>query len=131
MFKRIPNAFVSSFSDAVVVDLGGHAMVYVSGQVGNDASGKVTAKSFEEEANLCLANVARALEKAGAEMKDVVRITAYLTDLADYAVYSHARGAAFQGDAPASATVQVAGLLVNAKIEIDAIAVIKNERAVA
>ena len=58
---------------------------------------------------------------AGAGMKDVVRITCYLTDLADYPIYSKARAAAFKDNPPASATVQVAGLLVNAKIEIDAV----------
>jgi 2-iminobutanoate/2-iminopropanoate deaminase len=68
------------------------------------------------------------LERSGAGMNDVVRITPYLTDLADYPVYPKARGAAFAGAAPASATVQVAGLLVNARLEIDAIAVVKTKR---
>ena len=125
MFKRIPNELFGTFSDAVVVEMGEYATIHVSGHVGNDASGKVTAKSFEAEAKLCFANVARTLEKAGAGMQDVVRITAYLTDLADYAVYSKVRGAVFGDNRPASAAVQVAGLLANAKLEIDAVAVIK------
>jgi 2-iminobutanoate/2-iminopropanoate deaminase len=128
MFKRIPNPFISTFSDAVSIEMGDHTTIHVSGQVGNDASGKVTAKSFEEEAAVCFANVAKVLERAGAGMKDVVRITAYLTDLADYPVYSKARGVAFAGTPPASATVQVAGLLANAKLEIDAVAVVKTRR---
>jgi 2-iminobutanoate/2-iminopropanoate deaminase len=125
MFKRIPNQMIGGFSDAVVVETGEYSTVYISGHVGNDASGKVTAKTFAEEVDICLGNIARALERSGAGMKDVVRITCYLTDLADYPVYARARAAAFKGNPPASATVQVAGLLVNAKIEIDAIAVIK------
>ncbi len=128
MFKRIPNTMIGTFSDALSVEMGDWTTIYISGHVGNDASGKVTAKSFEEETDICFANVARALERAGASMKDVVRITAYLTDLADYPVYSKARGRVFGADAPASATVQVAGLLVNARLEIDAIAVIKTRR---
>ena len=102
--------------------------IHISGHVGNDATGKVTAKTFAEEVEICFANVARALERSGASLKDVVRITCYLTDLADYPIYSKARAAKFQGNPPASATVQVAGLLVNAKIEIDAIAVVKARR---
>jgi enamine deaminase RidA (YjgF/YER057c/UK114 family) len=125
MFKRIPNELFGTFSDAVAVEMGDYTTIHVSGHVGNDASGKVTAKSFDEEAKLCFANVARTLEKAGAGMPDVVRITAYLTDLADYAAYAKARGAAFGENRPASAAVQVAGLLVNAKLEIDAVAVVK------
>lgn len=128
MFTRIPNPFISTFSDAVLLPMGEFTTIHVSGQVGNDASGKVTAPSFEAEAAQCFANVAKVLEKAGASMRDVVRITAYMTDLADYATYSKARGAAFPTNPPASATVQVAGLLVNARLEIDAIAVIKTPR---
>src|SRR5262245_19923347 len=97
MFKRIPNPFSATFSDAVSIEMGEFTTIHVSGQVGNDASGKVTAPGFEAEAALCFANVAKVLEKAGAGMKDVVRITAYLTDLGDYAAYSKARGAAFPG----------------------------------
>jgi 2-iminobutanoate/2-iminopropanoate deaminase len=127
MFSRVPNPFSTSFSDAVVVDMGEKSVIHVSGQVGNDASGKVTARIFDDEAKLCFANVARALEKCGAGLGDVVRITAYMTDLADYAAYARARAAAFADNPPASATVQVAGLLVNAKLEIDAVAVVRTK----
>jgi len=128
MFKRIPNQMIGGFSDALVVETGGYSTIYISGHVGNDASGKVTAKTFAEEVEICLANVESALMRSGAGLKDVVRITCYLTDLADYPVYAKARAAAFEGNPPASATVQVAGLLVNAKIEIDAIAVVKTKQ---
>jgi 2-iminobutanoate/2-iminopropanoate deaminase len=126
MFKRVANIMIGGFSDAVRVDMGDYSTIHISGHVGNDASGKVTTKNFAEEVEICFANIARALERSGAGMKDVVRITCYLTDLADYPVYSKARAALFRDNPPASATVQVAGLLVNAKIEIDAIAIVKN-----
>jgi len=128
MFKHIPNPFIPTISDGVVVETGEFTTIHVSGQVGHEKILKVTAESFEEEARLCFANVAKVLERAGAGMKDVVRITCYLTDLADYAAYSKARGVAFPQNPPASATVQVAGLLANARLEIDAVAVIKTKR---
>ena len=128
MFKHIPNPFIPTISDGVVVETGEFATIHVSGQVGHEKVLKVTAASFEEEARLCFANVAKVLERAGAGMKDVVRITCYMTDLADYAAYSKARGVAFPVNPPASATVQVAGLLANARLEIDAVAVIKTKR---
>lgn len=127
MIKRIPSTFSKSFSEVVVVDMGLVSTIYVSGHVGMDASGKVTAKTYDEEARLCFDHVRKSLEKVGASMKDVVRITAYLTDLADYAGFAIARGEAFPNDPPASAAVQVSGLLVNARLEIDAIAVVKNK----
>ena len=122
MFKHIPNPFIPTISDGVVVETGEFTTIHVSGQVGHEKVLKVTAASFEEEARLCFANVAKVLERAGAGMKDVVRITCYLTDLAK------ARGVAFPVNPPASATVQVAGLLANARLEIDAVAVIKTKR---
>jgi enamine deaminase RidA (YjgF/YER057c/UK114 family) len=55
-------------------------------------------------------------------MNHVVSIKTYLTDLGPYAVFSRIRGEFFPKDPPTSTAVQVAGLLLNAKIEIDAIA---------
>lgn len=128
MFKRIPNELIGGFSDAVIVDMGEYSTIYISGMVGHDAGGKITAKDFEGETQQCWNNVSRALERSGAGLKDVVRITAYLTDLADYPVYAKLRRALFEANPPASATVKVAGLLLNARLEVDAIAIVKNKR---
>ena len=38
MFKRIPNPFIATFSDAVSIEMGEFTTIHVSGQVGNDAS---------------------------------------------------------------------------------------------
>jgi hypothetical protein len=62
------------------------------------------------------------LGKLGAGMNHVVSIKTYLTDLGPYAVFSRIRGEFFPKDPPTSTAVQVAGLLLNAKIEIDAVA---------
>jgi 2-iminobutanoate/2-iminopropanoate deaminase len=127
MIRRIPNAFSNSFSNVTIVPMGEYSTIYVAGQVGHPPSGpvKVTAESFEEEAKLCFGNIRLGLEKAGASLKDVVRITAYLTNLGDYPAYARVREETFKETLPASSTVQVAGLLVNARLEVDAIAVIK------
>lgn len=127
MIRRIPNPFSNSFSNLTIVPMGEYSTIYVAGQVGHPAAGpvKVTAEPFEEEAKLCFGNIQLALEKAGATLKDVVRITAYLTNLDDYPAYAKVREATFKETLPASATVQVAGLLVGAHLEVDAIAVIK------
>jgi enamine deaminase RidA (YjgF/YER057c/UK114 family) len=49
-------------------------------------------------------------------------VTAWLTSLDEYAEYNRVRGERFGSNLPASAAVQVAGLLRGALIEIDAIA---------
>jgi 2-iminobutanoate/2-iminopropanoate deaminase len=64
----------------------------------------------------------------GATLKDIVRITVYLTDAKDYPVYDKVRQETFAGAPPSSSTVIVAGLLANARLEVDAIAVIKKQR---
>ena len=129
MFKRIPNELIGGFSDAVIVDMGDYSTIYISGMVGHDSSGKITAKDFEGETQQCWDNIAHALQRSGASLKDVVRITAYLTDLGDYSVYAKARRVLFEGHAPASATVKVAGLLLSARLEVDAIAIVKSDRS--
>ena len=129
--QRIPNPFTKSISNAVVVPMGEYSIIYISGQVGHPPEGpvKVTAEPFEEEAKLCMVNVERALKKAGASLKDVVRITTYLTDLADYPAWDKVRQATFPGALPASSTVGVQSLLVNARMEMDTIAVVKTGKS--
>jgi 2-iminobutanoate/2-iminopropanoate deaminase len=129
MIQRIADGFSDSFSKAVVVPMGEYSLVFISGQVGHPPEGpvQVTAEPFEEEAKLCMGNVERALKKAGATLKDVVRITTYLTDAErDYPAWAKVRKATFEGALPASSTVGIKALLVNARMEIDTVAVIKH-----
>ena len=121
MIERIASAY-SSYSEATIVTTHEGRWIHVSGQGALDATGRVTERDFEREAAGCFERVKEVLERAGATMRDVVRITAYLTDLADYAAYSRARAAAFGDALPASAAVQVAGLLAGMSVEIDAVA---------
>jgi 2-iminobutanoate/2-iminopropanoate deaminase len=121
--KRILNERDRGFAAAVVVPLGDRSMIFVSGEVGRDASGKIVAGSFETETRQLFANLEFALKRAGAAFKDVVRITAYVKDLADYAVYAQVRNEIFGSEWPASASVGVSDLLLGARIEIDAVAV--------
>jgi 2-iminobutanoate/2-iminopropanoate deaminase len=122
--RRIHNERDRGFSAAVVVPLGKASLVFVSGEVGRDGSGKIVPGGFEAEARQCFANIKIALERAGAHVGNVVRITAYLKDLADYPIYASVRTETFGEDWPASASVGVSDLLLGAKLEVDATAVI-------
>jgi 2-iminobutanoate/2-iminopropanoate deaminase len=121
--RRILNERDRGFAAAVVVPLGSRSMIFVSGEVGRDHTGKVVADSFDAETRQCFANLKSALLRAGAEFKDVVRITAYIKDLTNYAAYAQIRNEVFGAQWPASATVGVSDLLLGARIEIDAVAV--------
>jgi 2-iminobutanoate/2-iminopropanoate deaminase len=122
--RRIHHERDRGFSAAVIVPMGPKSLVFVSGDVGRDSSGAVVKGGFEAEARQCFANIQQVLQRAGAALSDVVRITAYLKDLGDYPVYAKVRNEVFGADWPASATVAVSDLLLGAKLEVDAVAVI-------
>lgn len=122
--RRIQNERDKGFSAAVVVPLGNSSMIFVSGEIGRDAAGKLVPGGMEAEARQCFANIRHALQRAGADFKNVVRITAYVKDLADYPLYAKVRSETFGADWPASASVGVSDLLFGARLEVDAVAVI-------
>lgn len=117
--ERIPSDF-ASYSDAVVVS-GPGRWIQVAGQVGMDADGKVEG-DLAAQTHATLDNVEKVLAKVGADLSDVVKIVVYLTSLDDYASFSAVRAERFGDVLPASAAVQVAGLLLDAEIEIEALA---------
>jgi len=118
--ERTPAATGWSFSDVVSVS-GPGRWLHVAGQVAFDSNGEVHG-SVGEQAHGCFDHIEAVLARAGAGLEHVVRITAYLTDLTDYAAFSAARAERFGVNLPASSAVQVAGLLVGASVEVDAVA---------
>jgi enamine deaminase RidA (YjgF/YER057c/UK114 family) len=125
LFERVTvNPKDRGFCAATVVPLGEKSLIFVSGEVGRDASGNIVGGGFEAEARQCFSNLNEALRAANATFKDVVRITAFIKDMADYPVYAKVRNETFGADYPASASVGVADLLLGARLEVDAIAVV-------
>jgi 2-iminobutanoate/2-iminopropanoate deaminase len=120
--ERVPAATGGSYSDTVSVQ-GPGRWVHVSGQVAFGPDGAVTGNMYEQ-ANGCFDHIQRALAAVGGSLADVVRITTFVTDLTDYAGFGQARAERFGEAPPASATVQVAGLLMGASVEVDAVAFI-------
>lgn len=116
---------VNGYSHAAA---GSGRMVAVSGQLPVDAAGSlVGADDALVQARQVFANLTRALEAAGARWNDVIRLTYFLTDLADLSSVRTARDE-FLGDAPrpTSSLVQVVGLVVpGARVEIDALAMVE------
>ena len=119
--ERLITNPAAGFADAVT-SVGPGRVVYVSGNVGFGSDGKVVAGGMGAEANATFDNIERTLRAAGADFSQIVRINAFITNLDEYPAYAAVRAERFGDELPASATVQVAGLLVGAHIEIDAIA---------
>jgi 2-iminobutanoate/2-iminopropanoate deaminase len=119
---RVPGRGGFSLSDAVAIDLPGR-LIYVSGQIAGEAASDQLRDNLAAQADACFDQIAATLERCGASLAHVIRITSYVTTLADYASYNELRAERFGQARPASTTVQVAGLLgEGALIEIDAVA---------
>ena len=120
--ERRPGPYGPTISDTVTVSSPGR-WVFVSGHIGVDTSDHPGPEDFAKEAAVCFERIQSSLESAGATMADVVKITAYLTDIeGQFPQYSVARGRAFPQAPPASATVQVSALSAGAKLEVEALA---------
>ena len=107
------------FSEGVV---GGNTL-YVAGQQGPDSNGKVTGTDITVQTTNAIAAVKKVVEEAGFKMADIASVTVYVTDLNDVPKMNEVYKKLMPDPKPARATVQVAGLIGGAKIEISAIAV--------
>jgi 2-iminobutanoate/2-iminopropanoate deaminase len=97
--------------------------VFLSGQIGIDpAVGKITAKDAVGQATQALKNIRAILTAAGLTPEHVIKTTIFLADMNDFAAVNEAYGEFFPDDPPARSTVQVARLPMDAKVEIEAIA---------
>jgi 2-iminobutanoate/2-iminopropanoate deaminase len=97
--------------------------LYVAGQQGPDAHGKVTGTDITLQTKNAIAAVEKVVKEAGFQMTDIVSVTVYVTDLNDVEKMNEVYKRLMPDPKPARATVQVAGLIGGAKIEISAIAV--------
>lgn len=97
-------------------------MVYVSGTTGYDYRTMTIPEDAALQARNALATISRALEDAGASLRDVVRVRYYLTDMAHYDALVAVAGEVF-GDIRPAATMLVCGLTTpEMKLEIEATA---------
>lgn len=97
--------------------------LFISGQVPIDPdTGDLVPGDVAAQTERVLRNIDAILNAATLTRDDVVRTTVYLADLADFGAMNEVYGRFFSVPAPARATVQVARLPKDARIEIDAIA---------
>ena len=100
-------------------------LLFISGQVPFDpATGALVSGDIAAQTEQVMRNVGALLTAAGAGFEHVVRTTVFLADLNDFAAMNETYAKFVVDPPPARATVQVARLPRDARIEIDAIAVI-------
>lgn len=102
----------------------GH-LLFLSGQIPLDpATGQVVEGDIRAQTTRVMQNLGEILKAGGADYANVVRTTIFLTDLSDFAVVNEIYATYFKAPYPARATVQVARLPRDVRVEIDAIAVL-------
>lgn len=110
------------FSPAIVAG----DLVFTSGQIGIDSkTGQIVEGGFEAQVEQVFRNLAAVLEASGSSIDHIVKATVFLADMNDYNVMNELYRKHFKGDPPARTTVQVARLPRDARLEIEAVAVLK------
>jgi 2-iminobutanoate/2-iminopropanoate deaminase len=102
-----------NYSPGILID----GTLYISGQGGEDASGRVPAE-FEAEVKQALDNVDAVLKAAGMSSSDVVSVQVYLTDGDTFQRMNTVYRAFFKEPRPTRTTVVVAKLVGPGRIEI-------------
>ena len=96
--------------------------LYIAGQEG-PTNGKLEGTDITAQTTNAIAAIEKIVKLAGFQMKDIVSVTVYIADLNDVPKMNEVYKKLMPDPKPARATVQVAGLIGGAKIEITAIAV--------
>lgn len=112
------------FSDAVIVD----NMIYVSGQVGN-VPGKLelVPGGIEAEAHQTMKNIKAVLEANGSSFDHAVKLTVMMADIGEWAQFNEIYKQYFPGKKPARSAFGTSGLALNARVEVECIALIPNK----
>jgi len=102
-----------------------NGIAYLSGQIPLDpTTGQIVEGGVGEQTTRVLENLKAVLEAAGGSLESVLKTTVYLKDMNDFPQMNEVYGRYFPVAAPARATVEVARLPKDVRVEIDAIAAI-------
>ena len=119
-FFPLPAGLRLPFSEAVRVG----SLLYLSGQMGTDASGRLVAGGIEAETRQVLANVRAVLERHGSSMHRVVKCLVMLADMKEWPAMNAVYLEHFSPPLPARSAFGASGLALGGRIELECIATI-------
>ena len=107
------------FSEAVRVG----NMLYLSGQLGTDGSGRLVPGGIGPETRQALTNISAALERHGLSLDQVVKCTVMLADINDWPAMNEVYVTFFRSHRPARSAFGTSGLALGARLELECMAV--------
>jgi len=111
------------FSEAVRVG----NMLYLSGELGVDASGKLVAGGVKAETKQMMDNIGRILARHGSSFDHVVQCTVALVDIKEWPAFNDIYRTYFKKHFPARMAFAAAGLALDARIELQCNAVVERQ----
>lgn len=97
-------------------------MLYLSGQLGTDSTGTVVSGGIQAETRQALENIKHVLEANGSSMDDVVKCTAMLADIKEWAAMNEVYVSYFPRHLPARSAFATNGLALGGRIELECMA---------
>jgi 2-iminobutanoate/2-iminopropanoate deaminase len=86
-------------------------LLYISGQVAWDTNGNIVGKGdARAQARQVFQNLRQVLQAAGGDLRDLMKITTYITKIEDFPAVAEVRSEVFQGELPASTLIVVKSL---------------------
>ena len=112
---------IGPYSQAIVHN----GMAYLSGQIPLDpATGQMVEGDIAAQTARVLENLKAVLEACGSGLASVVKTTVYIKDMGEFARMNEVYGKYFSENPPARSTIEAARLPRDARVEIDAIAIV-------
>ena len=111
-------AAIGTYSQAVKID----NTVYISGQIPLDpATMEIVSGGIEAQITRVFDNLTALSEAAGGNLKDVVKLNIFLTDLSNFPIVNETMAKYFSEPYPARAAIEVSALPKGSEVEMDAI----------
>ena len=115
---------IGPYSQAVVYN----GLAYLSGQIALDpTSGQIVEGDIAAQTERVLENLKAVLEACGSSLDHVLKTTVFVKDMADFPKMNEVYGRYFSTNPPARATVEVARLPRDVRVEIEAVAIAEAE----
>jgi 2-iminobutanoate/2-iminopropanoate deaminase len=122
--ENAPPGMSLPFSEAVRAG----DMLYLSGEIGTDASGKLVAGGMKAEAKQVMDNIGANLARHGSSFERVVQCTVALADIADWPAFNEIYRGYFKQHFPARMAFAASALALGARVEVQCNAALGGKR---